>query len=238
MLRASLILSLGLAVLVPGLALAQTPAATATGATAPVATGTAAAPAGTATPGGNAADSGDQKPKGPVRAATGYGYGTPPSGGKSSPAAHRAAPRPGGPVATFPGFEVTGDGGSRVFVQLTQLVPVEERRAAGAITYVLRGARVNVWNNHNALVTVHFNTPVTRARLVSVGADTHLVVELRSAATPTYNVSAAPGGGAVLSVVFPKGDFITGNEETDEENAQKAQQSAQPAAPAKPAKKK
>lgn len=236
MLRASLLLSLGLA-LVPGLALAQTPAATGTGTAAPAATGTAAAPAATTTAGGGN-DSGDQKPKGPVRAATGYGYGTPPSGTKpAAPVAtpRRAVARPGAPIATFPGFEVTGDGGSRVFVQLTQQVPVEERRAAGSITYVLKGARVNVWNNHNALVTVHFNTPVTRARLVSVGADTHLVVELRSAATPTYNVSAVQGGGAVLSVVFPKGDFITGNEETDAENAQK---SAQPAAPAKPAKKK
>jgi hypothetical protein len=249
MLRSRLVLLLAAAMLVPSAAIAQAPAAT----------GAAAAPTATATASGNTitvvipqgattatAAGGDVKPvddKGPKspQNLAGYGYGdakprpVPPP----QPGARRVARRATtGPIATFPGFEMTGDGGSRLFVQLTQQVPVEERRAAGSITYVLKGARVNVWNNHNALVTVHFNTPVTRARLLSVGNDLHFVVELRSAATPTYNVAAAQGGsGAVLSVVFPKGEYLSGNEETDAEAAQKAAPAPQ-AAPAAPKKRK
>jgi hypothetical protein len=48
-------------------------------------------------------------------------------------------------------------------------VPVEEHKARGSITYVLKNAGARVWNNTNALVTVHFNTPVSRARLVPRG---------------------------------------------------------------------
>ncbi|MCW5831782.1 MAG: hypothetical protein KIS78_04935 [Labilithrix sp.] len=50
-----------------------------------------------------------------------------------------------------------------------------------------------MWNNTNALVTVHFNTPVARARLVPRGQDLHFIVELRSAATPTWKMSESTG---------------------------------------------
>ena len=45
-------------------------------------------------------------------------------------------------------------GGSRVFVQLTHAVPVEEHKAAGEVTYILKGAHVVERNNENALVTI------------------------------------------------------------------------------------
>ncbi|MDB4937332.1 MAG: hypothetical protein JWP87_4304 [Labilithrix sp.] len=123
----------------------------------------------------------------------------------------RAAVRRGGPLATFPGFEQLPDGGSRLFVQLSQSVPVEERRAQGSITYVLKGAHLRVHNDANALVTVHFNTPVFRARLTPQGNDLLFVLELRSAATPTFKVSENPDKTSTLQIDFPKGDFISGD---------------------------
>jgi hypothetical protein len=251
---ARIALLLGSVVSIPAIALAQAPSGgdSRAGGTTTALTGNVSSPnastvvivpqgGGGSASGSDPGRAADEKgPKGPQNLA-GYGYGT----ARSNPAPQAPAPRrvaahrAGGPIATYPGFEMTTDGGSRLFVHLTQQVPVEEKRAAGSVTYVLRGAHVNVGNNHNALVTVHFNTPVTRARLVSVGNDLHFVVELRSAATPTFNVAAAQGGsGAVLSVQFPKGEFLSGHEDTDEAAAQKAPPTPEGApAPKKPKKK-
>jgi hypothetical protein len=143
-----------------------------------------------------------EEKKGPSVAAAGYAYSDKPA--RSGP---RALRRHAGPTVNIPGFEQLPDGGSRLFVQLSQSVPVEERRAQGSITYILKGAHVRVWNNTNALVTVHFNTPVYRARLVPAGNDLHFVVELRAAASPAFKMNEAPDKSAMLTVDFPKGDF-------------------------------
>lgn len=136
----------------------------------------------------------------------GYSY-------KDKPAARAASGRKGralrrhGPVVNLPGFEQLPDGGSRLFVSLSSTVPVEERKAKGSITYILKGASARVWNNTRALVTVHFNTPVSRARLVPHGNDLHFVVDLRAAATPTWKMTEAQDKTSVLQIDFPKGDF-------------------------------
>lgn len=179
---------------------------TGTSTSAPTATDTGANPSMTAAPSG--------------RAATGYGYSDhpPPAarGGRlqvrsGRPAAHHpTVPAQSGPVATLPGFEMLAEGGSRLFVELSQAVPVEERRAHGTLTYVLHGAHVAVHNNTNPLVTVHFNTPVASARLVPSGHDLLFVVALRANATPTWKVNPGKEGSSVLTVDFPKGSFLTG----------------------------
>jgi len=127
-----------------------------------------------------------------------------------------AAPRrvwrgPAGPTAVVPGFEVLPDGSSRLFVELTKEVKVTEKKTAGVVTYVLKNAHVNVWNNYNALVTVHFNTPVTRAKLVPRGADLHFVVELRADVTPTWKINPRPDGESMLEVDFPAGAYLRGD---------------------------
>ena len=205
--------------LLPGAAFAQTPTATATPAAtpapaAPAATPPAAnAPTGTApvaTPAdGTAPAAADAPPAKPKVEATGYGYADPkPRRATGAPRAHRVAARAAGPIATLPGFEMTADGGSRLFVQLTQNVPVEEKKAAGSVTYVLKGAHVAKHNNQNALVTVHFNTPVSRARLVPSGHDLLFIVDMRSSVTPAWKVEPAKDNSAVLAIDFPKGDFL------------------------------
>jgi hypothetical protein len=123
----------------------------------------------------------------------------------------RTVLRRSGPIATFPGFEQLPDGGSRLFVQLSQSVPVEERRAQGSVTYVLKGAHLRVHNDANPLVTVHFNTPVYRAHLTPQGNDLLFVLELRSAATPTFKQSGNQDKSSTLQIDFPKGDFISGD---------------------------
>jgi len=110
-------------------------------------------------------------------------------------------------VATFPGFRLLPDGKSRIYVELTKAVSVEERRAAAVLVYVIRDARVPVRNNRNALITTHFPTPVGRARLLSAGPDVELLIDLRQAASATHKVVAGENGGARLEVDFPAGDY-------------------------------
>jgi hypothetical protein len=122
-------------------------------------------------------------------------------------------PKAGTPaiVATFPGFEILPDGGSRVFVELTRNTTVTEKREARLLTYVLHGAQVRIYNNEHALVTVHFNTPVSRARIYPVHGDVVLSIELRADAPSTYRMVEG-GDGSTLQVDFPKGSFLAPGE--------------------------
>ncbi len=155
---------------------------------------------------GPAADTAEERKKAaPVVPAAGYAYNDRAASNSRVP---HGRYRHSGPVVQMPGFEPTPDGGSRLFVQLSQSVPVEERKARGSITYVLKGASPRVWNNTNALVTVHFNTPVSRARLVPHGADLLFIVELRAAAAPTWKMAESQDKTSTLQIEFPKGDYL------------------------------
>jgi len=123
----------------------------------------------------------------------------------------RAAAGPSHPEGTVvPGFETLADGSSRVFVQLPKPATYSAKAAKGSITYVLKGVRVDRRNDLNALVTVHFNTPVTSARLVPHGGDLWFVVDLRANIQPSVTMDATKDGGAMLRVEFPKGDYVSG----------------------------
>jgi hypothetical protein len=171
----------------------------------PPASSDSAAPAGAGSGGAPATD--DKAPEKKVVPAAGYAYSDKPQKRTTTTTKRALRKAPAGPTATFPGFEQLPDGGSRLFVHLTQSVPVEERRAQGSITYVLKGAHVRQSNNTNSLVTVHFNTPVSKAKLVPHGNDLLFVVDLRAASAPTWKMQDAPDKSATLNIEFPKGDF-------------------------------
>jgi hypothetical protein len=125
---------------------------------------------------------------------------------KAHTASHAASdPRAG---AVTPGFETLPDGSTRLFVELSRPVAYETKTARGSITYVLKGAHVDKRNNYNPLVTVHFNTPVTSARLVPHGHDLWFVVELRAQVAPTVAMDAAKDGTALMRIELPKGQYI------------------------------
>lgn len=171
-------------------------------------------PPGGGAPAGGGTDPGAEKPKPPADAKStsnigGVSFNDKPA--RRVPTVRTQRVGRAGPLATFPGFEQLPDGGSRLFVHLTQTVPVEERRATGSVTYVLRGAHLRVNNDANALVTVHFNTPVFRARLFPQGNDLLFVLELRSAAAPAFKLQANQDKSATLQIDFAKGDFLSGD---------------------------
>jgi hypothetical protein len=106
------------------------------------------------------------------------------------------------------GFETLGDGSTRLFVELTKPVTYDTKAGRAAITYVLKGVRVDRRNNQNPLVTVHFNTPVASARLVPHGRDLWFVVDLRANVQPTVAMDASKDGTTLLRVAFPKGEYL------------------------------
>jgi hypothetical protein len=115
-----------------------------------------------------------------------------------------------GAAGAVPGFETLADGSTRLFVELTKPIAYETRTAKGSVTYVLKGARIVRRNNTNPLVTVHFNTPVTSARLVPHGHDLWFVVALRASVAPTVSMDAGKDGSAVMHIEMPKGQYLPG----------------------------
>jgi hypothetical protein len=191
--------------LVPAVAPAQTGPQSAT----PPADTTA--PAAPATP-----PAGSDAPAKPVVPATGYGWSTKPAGRprirvRATRASAAGTANPANASGTIiPGFETMADGSSRLFVQMQKPAQYTTKVAKGAITYILKGLHIDRRNNLNALVTVHFNTPVTSARLVPHGGDLWFVVDLRESVQPTVSMDATKDGGAMLRIEFPKGDYLAG----------------------------
>jgi hypothetical protein len=133
-----------------------------------------------------------------------------PSAPTASTRAPAVAHRGKGSAASLalPGFETMGDGSTRLFVELSRPVSYDTKVSGSAITYVLKGARAGRRNNTNPLVTVHFNTPVTSARLVPHGHDLWFVVQLRAKVQPAVTMDAAKDGSAVMRIEMPKGDYL------------------------------
>jgi hypothetical protein len=119
-----------------------------------------------------------------------------------------AQPPPATATALMPGFEMLPDGSTSLFVELTKPAAFETKPTRAVVTYVLKEAHVDRRNNQNPLVTVHFNTPVTSARLLPHGRDLWFVVDLRANVQPTATMQSTKEGAATLRVTFPKGDYL------------------------------
>lgn len=134
----------------------------------------------------------------PPSATGGYSWTEKPRHGS-----RRRKHKAGDPVAKFPTFRMRADGTSEITVFVTRKVNVEVRKVAGRVAFVLDGADVPVSNNTNALVTTHFDTPASRARLLPSKEGTQLIVELREAAEVSHRVADGPRGSITLIVTLP-----------------------------------
>lgn len=193
---------LGVAFLVAGLssAHAQAPAAAApatAGRATPAATAPPPSSGATGTAETPAAGGGAPASTKPPSATGGYSWKDPPAR-----RARRKKRDPAAPLAMFPAFRLVGKT-SQLRVALTKPVKVEVRRAAGRIVYLFPGADVAVRNDTNALVVTHFETPLSRFRLVPVKEGVQLVLELREAVEPTHKLVEGPRGSATLIIELP-----------------------------------
>jgi hypothetical protein len=166
----------------------------------------------------------------PKSAVMGYAYSehARPAAATAAPVHHaRMVRHAGEALATFTGFEMLADGGSRLFVQLDKTVEVEQakdvevaprahgrkgKRAAAAATnrlvFTFKGAELEHFNDSHSLETMHFNTPILRARLEPAGRNLRLVVVLRADATPTLKSVPAKDNGSIVQIDFPQGTYL------------------------------
>jgi hypothetical protein len=123
---------------------------------------------------------------------------------------HLAAAPGGAPVVTWPGFQMTADGGSRVFVQTTHEAKPELKREGGNVVVVIPGVSLPPGNSRLPLDTHFFNTPLQNARLKPRDGGVSIVLELRpgSNVTPTLRTEKAPNGYYFVYVEFPPGTYL------------------------------
>jgi hypothetical protein len=109
-----------------------------------------------------------------------------------------------GTEITFTGYQALPGGRGIVFVELTDLVPVEVNRTGQVVEYKLLGTRVPLRNNRNPLYLRDFSSSALSAQLVQDKKHkaVKLVITLRGNVQPTHRISAR-GRGAVLEVELP-----------------------------------
>jgi hypothetical protein len=108
------------------------------------------------------------------------------------------------PIATYPGFRMLRGGRSEVWLRVSQPVMVKEKRSRRRVVYFMPSVQVGVRNNTNPLVTTHFNSPISQARLRPVRGGAELVVDLREAVQPEHATAQEPGGAMLLRVTVGK----------------------------------
>jgi hypothetical protein len=112
-------------------------------------------------------------------------------------------------LMTWPGFQMLSDGGSRVFVQVSQEPLFETRDEPGRFVVLLERTGVHLRNNKRALETRYFNTPVKRVRVQRRRDKVAVILELRAPAPPRVHTQpGAEGRFHYVLVDFPPGDWL------------------------------
>ncbi len=124
-------------------------------------------------------------------APTGYGgvvpgTGNVPEGIAAEPGSTR--------VVTWPGFQMTPDGGSRVFVQTAVPVKPELRRAGAGFVVVIPGVTLPAGNARLAMDTQYFKTPVQRVQMKQTGNAVTVTIDVKGKTKPTLRTEKAANG--------------------------------------------
>ena len=139
---------------------------------------------------------------------------------------------PGGQVrqATWPGFQMRSDGGSRIFVQLTSETRVDSEMQPDKFVVTLKNTAIAGPTNAYPLETRYFDTPVKRAQLKKKDQDTLLVLDLREEITPVISMREARNGYFFVFVDFPAANYPSaGSAGTTDADAAEEEQSPGPA---------
>lgn len=114
-----------------------------------------------------------------------------------------------GTWVTWPGFSMTEDGGSQIFLQTTGPLAHKMESKKRVIRIKIKRAKIFLKNNRNPLVTTYFNTPIKSAHLKKRGKGVELIVELKESATPTVRQTTGEDGYYYMFLDFPPGQYET-----------------------------
>jgi hypothetical protein len=125
------------------------------------------------------------------------GFAAPRSKPKAEPAA------PADAQVTFSGFRAAAGGGGRLMVYLTATPKIRVAQDKDRLVVTFVSTDVGVKNNRNPLDLLPFELPVSRAQLVTRGADVDWVITLKEkvALEPKFVTSSAAS--SVLEIEVP-----------------------------------
>ena len=131
--------------------------------------------------------------------------GVTPGGGNTLPRVDAIKDKSGIWV-TWPGFTSSPDGRSRVFIQTTKEVRYRiKEKTKKRIVVEFKKASIYLGNNHNPLVTTHFNTPLSKAFFKKRKKNLELVLELKSFSEPSFSQKLDQDGYYYFFIDFPSG---------------------------------
>ncbi|MBN2343626.1 MAG: hypothetical protein JXX29_19365 [Deltaproteobacteria bacterium] len=136
-------------------------------------------------------------------------HGTKPGDGNTLPKVEELKGKDGLWI-TWPGFFMTADGGSRIFIQTTAPLEYKQKTSKKKIVLTFKDTKVHLSNNQNPLVTLHFNTPLRKAYLKKYKKKTELILELKTKTTPAISQSTDADGYSYLFIDFPPGQYPQG----------------------------
>lgn len=123
------------------------------------------------------------------------------------------------PRVTWPGFQVLGDGGTRIFVQTNAPVEPELKRDGSNWVVIIPGVLLPKGNTRLPLDTQFFNTPVRSAQLkplatrgkrrkkTQAGTGVSLMLEMRAQVTPKLHTEKDASGYFFTYVEFAAGKY-------------------------------
>lgn len=111
-------------------------------------------------------------------------------------------------MVTWPGFQVLGDGRTRVFVQTSSEVKPELKQEGANWLVVIPGVALPQGNARLPLDTSFFNTPVKTTRMKPrEEGGVVVVLEMRAKVTPKVRTEKAPNGYFFTYIEFPAGTY-------------------------------
>lgn len=113
-----------------------------------------------------------------------------------------------GALVSWPGFQMTPSGGSRVFIQTTVAVVPELKRVGENWQVTLPGVALPPGNTRRPLDTQFFNTPVRSVRTQSRGDAVVVTVTMRAKLQPIVRTERAENGYFFTYLEFPAGQFL------------------------------
>ncbi len=98
------------------------------------------------------------------------------------------------PLVTWPGFQMTPDGGSRVFVQTTVDVKPELKRDGGGFALLIPGVKLPPGNARLPLDTHFFKTPVQSVHMKPSARGVVITIRVSGKTDPKLRTEKAANG--------------------------------------------
>jgi len=117
-------------------------------------------------------------------------------------------PKTGPARVVWTGFQMSGDGGSRVYLQTTNDVEVSVKASKDGLTVTVHNCRIHVRNGGRPLDTRFFSTPVKSVSLSQRKKDVALLIGLKAPLEATPRREPGPNGSQFWVLDFPSGKSI------------------------------